>query len=170
MLALICFMLPLVYAIATPVPPVLTLQNLASNLTGHPHDRYLFCNETFGQHILASDCESAVDMLPRDQPGDVYYDGIEERYIYPIFSRHRSEPRHQLPATRASGSCGVEIRLAERYYGDRSSWRILALRIGNLIKRCVNVNQGIGGSVITGEERGIEIVVVSRSVPRSVEE
>lgn len=157
-----------VFASAIPSQPALLLPN--STAFTFPTDLSTRCIDVPLEHRLRiHDCKTAMAQLPADEEGDVYIDPYTKQYSYPVFSRTSSEERHRLPVTIESGSCNVEVRLAPAAYVDTSSWRIIALRVGNVIRKCVDEGQGSGGHTVTGEEKDIEIILYSPHVPPPTE-
>ena len=151
-----------IHASATPTPPALSLSNLTAAI--FKFDASIRCNDkTSEQRLILTDCKAAVAHLPQDEPGDVYFSPHAQQYVYPKFSRTPTEERHRLPVNVEHGSCKVEVRLASAATADYSSWRIIALRVGNVIQKCVKVQLGAGGWTVTGEDKDIEILVYSAS-------
>lgn len=84
--------------------------------------------------------------------------------IYPDFSPAAPEERHRLPVSKEVGTCGVSVRFLSLFMHDRSSWRIIRLRVMHVLRRCVELGEaGIGGSTVTGEEKHVEMVLYSAS-------
>lgn len=82
--------------------------------------------------------------------------------IYPEFSVYAPEDRHRLPISEEVGTCGVEVRFKALSVDDRSSWRIIRLRVMDVFRNCVCIEDaGVGGSTITGQKKRVELVLYS---------
>lgn len=153
LLALVAFC-----ASTIPIQPPLFLPN--STATTSPSDPSTHCIDVSSEHSLrTSDCKAAAAILPEDEDGDVYIDPNTRQHVYPEFSTVAREERHRLPLRIEAGSCIVEVRLAPGALSDYSSWRIIGLRVGNVIRKCVERSQGLGGQTVTGEWKGIQILL-----------
>ena len=161
-LYLLCMTLAVAQMIDIPASATANSDFSAANLSVGVADRTIHCDElTYGRNIFTSDCKTAIELLPKDEPGDVRFDERMGQFVYPKFSRQSEELRHRLPISRAHESCVLQVRLGQDVDEDHSSWRIILLRVENVIKKCVTMTRGIGGSVLTGEAKGIEITVGS---------
>lgn len=155
---LVAMVLTTIYAIL--IPPLRTISQSNSTAALSVYDSNVRCNGEVGEHkIVANDCRLAVLYLPKDQPGDVHLDTTIPLYLYPRFTRISPQERHRLPQVRNNSSCGIMVNLASDVSFDHSSWRIIKLRIENVITKCVEKRAGRGGATVTGEEKDIEIVV-----------
>lgn len=135
-----------------------------SSLTLGARDSTLTCKgDELGRQLVVSDRQSAVSFLPKDETGDVYFDYQRRQWVYPQFQSNAPEERHRLPRTRLFGSCAVEVRLHGTAVLEHSSWRVIILRLGNVIDTCVKRHFGTGGAAATGWDLGIEVVVYSAS-------
>ena len=84
--------------------------------------------------------------------------------IYPEFSPDAFEDRHRLPLVREAGTCGVSVRLASPSMFDHSSWRIIRLRVMDVLRCCVEFGDlEIGGCTITGGAKRVELTLYSTS-------
>ena len=82
--------------------------------------------------------------------------------IYPEFSFRALEDRHRLPIYEEVGTCGVSVGLMTRFVYDHSSWRIIRLRLMDVLRICVESRGvGIGGITITGEAKHMELLLSS---------
>ena len=117
----------------------------------------------FGQGLLESDCVTAMAELPTDQPGDVHMDPQRHEMIYPEFSQDSLVDRHRLPVNEEVGTCVVRVRLTPPFLADHSSWRIIRLRLMDIVRNCVAA--GIGGNTITGQQKRVEVMFYSASEP-----
>lgn len=114
-------------------------------------DSSIYCNDSqTAQQIIPDDCRAAMIQLPIDHPGDVYYSAEHHQYFYPEFSKFSTEDRHRLPKGAELGTCAVEVRLAENVIYETTSWRIIRLRLNNVVNRC-GESMGIGGLTVTGK-------------------
>lgn len=157
-----------IHANALPGPTELSLPNSTAAITGI--DRTIRCNPPSEQKIVARDCWDAQHGLPRDEDGDIRFNPHYRQYVYPTFSQTSAEERHRLPKSEEVGSCVLEVRLSPSTALDWSSWRIIILRIGNVIRQCVDLQGGVGGITFTGEEKFIEILVYAKSgMPEALE-
>lgn len=131
-------------------------------------DSSIYCNDSqTAQEIIPNHCRAAMIQLPIDRPGDVYYLAEHNQYFYPEFSKFPTEERHRLPKGAELGTCAVEVRLAENGVHDTTSWRIIRLRLNNVVDRC-GEGMGIGGLTVTGVMKDIEVKVYATPVsPRS---
>lgn len=159
---LVATVLTTIYAIF--IPPLRTISQSNSTAALSVYDSNVRCNGEVGEHkIVANDCRVAVLYLPKDEPGDVHLDTTVLQYVYPRFARVSPQERHRLPQVSNNSSCGLLVNLATDVNFERSSWRIIKLRIENVITKCVEKRVGCGGATVTGEEKNIEIVVYGRS-------
>lgn len=84
--------------------------------------------------------------------------------IYPEFSLHAREDRHRLPISKEAGTCGVRVCFRALSVSDRSSWRIIRLRVMDIFQHCVSLaDAGIGGTTITGQHKQVELMLYSTS-------
>lgn len=82
--------------------------------------------------------------------------------IYPKFSPDAAADRNRLPICEEVGTCGVRVRLTAFPMYDHSSWRIIRLRLMDVVYHCVEYEDaGIGGSTITGEVKHVELMLYS---------
>ena len=139
---------------------VVPVQNSTAPVTG----RYpVVCDShDFGYGLLAPDCQRAIDKLPTDDPGDIHMDLQRHEIVYPEFSVDALENRHRLPISEDVGTCGVKVHFTADFMYDHSSWRIIRLRIMDVLLTCVPPGEaGIGGSTITGAEKHVEMLLYS---------
>ena len=102
--------------------------------------------------------------LPTDQPGDVRMDLQRHEMIYPEFSIFSVENRHRLPISEEFGTCGVQVCFDQDFAYDYSSWRLIRLRILDVLARCVELDRaGSGGWTITGWENHMKVILYSTS-------
>ena len=161
----VCLALLSIIRISTSSPTLPPLQLPSTNFTldvPGDRDRNIQCDEGFGTGLSLTDCDVAIAALPHDQPNDVTYDPQDHKWNYPEFTRVNPEDRHRLPISASFGGCVVSVGLEANRDEERSSWRIIKLRAGNVVSKCVSPltgQRGIGGAVTTGENLGMVINV-----------
>lgn len=156
----ILILLTLLAVDASTIPTLPSLFQPNITAATRPIDATVRCSVVSSEQPLrASDCKAAIAQLPQDIDGDVHMDPYDRQYIYPKFSRTSHEERHRLPVIVKHGSCIVEVSLVPTAYSDDSSWRIIALRAGNVVQQCVEMKHGASGLTVTGEEKDIKILV-----------
>ena len=142
--------------------PALVVVPIPSSAAALPADFPVECDAHGFEHgLLPSDCITAIDNLPTDQPGDIHMDLDRHEMIYPEFSVYAGQDRHRLPISEEVGTCGVEVRFKAPSVADRSSWRIIRLRLMDVYRNCVDA--GTGGSTTTGQKKQMELVLYSTS-------
>ena len=83
-----------------------------------------------------------------------------DRMIYPEFSRNAPEDRHRLPISEEVATCGVSVGLSSPSY-DYSSWRIIRLRIMDIVRDCVKF---AGGEIGVGNCCSTSVVAMTHSL------
>ncbi len=166
MISTILVLLTLLAVDASTMPTLPSLFQPNITAATRPVDATVRCSVVSSEQLLrASDCKAAIGQLPQDMDGDVHLDPYDRQYIYPEFSRSSNEERHRLPVIVKHGSCIVEVSLLSAAYSDNSSWRIIALRAGNIVQQCVEMKYGVSGHTVTGEENGIQILIYAPRAP-----
>ena len=159
MLSVLLMTCMVAHAFTASLPTVTAALTPVFNASGVV-DADIECSDIrFGDHLDISECHMAIFYLPSDRTGDVDYNPKTGTYTYPIFSRVSLEIRHRLPVVREYGSCTVEVNLRSRVLQDQSSWGAIANQAAQIVHKCVNIGDGWGGQVVTGDHSGIVIFV-----------
>ena len=159
MLSVLLMTCVVAHAFAASLPTITAALTPVFNASGVA-DADVECSDIhFGDHLDISECHMAIFYLPSDRTGDVDYNPKTGTYTYPIFSRASPEIRHRLPVVRKYGSCSVEVNLRSWVPQDQSSWGTLANQAAQIVHKCVNIGDGRGGQVVTGDRSGIVISV-----------
>ncbi|KAL9607132.1 MAG: hypothetical protein Q9167_007925 [Letrouitia subvulpina] len=110
------------------------------------------CDQGHVYHpLIWSHCEVAIGRLPRDLPGDVYWDPKTRKEHYPTFKRSNSDyPHDQLPQIQRYGNCAASVKFINGASMDTNSWVLIRRWFGTIGRICINTMGGDGGTAIMG--------------------